>query len=46
MSEEVSPNQPAGFGLRLVRMLVKRIGGKMKIEQDHGTRFTIEFIVK
>ncbi len=31
-----------GFGLMLVRNLAKQMGGKTKIEQSKGTRFTLE----
>ncbi len=34
---------PSGFGLRLVGILTKQIGGTIKIERGKGTRFVLEF---
>jgi two-component sensor histidine kinase len=33
----------ASLGMQLVGVLVHQLGGEMKTESDHGTRFTIEF---
>ncbi len=39
----VDIEHPSGFGLRLVGMLTKQIGGTIKIERGKGTRFVLEF---
>lgn len=34
---------PSSFGLRMVHMLVQQLGGKTKIEREHGTVFHFQF---
>jgi len=41
--ESVDIENSPGFGLRLVRLLVKQIGGKIELERAAGTRFTLSF---
>jgi two-component sensor histidine kinase len=36
---------PGGFGLQLVCMLMEQIDGVVKIERDHGAKFILEFDV-
>jgi len=41
LPENVSFENSAGFGLQLVEMLTKQIGGIIKIERGNGTTFTL-----
>ncbi len=43
MPESISIEHPTGFGMRLVDMLVRQLGGTVRIERSNGTRFIIEF---
>ncbi len=36
---------PTGFGMQLVDMLTKQLGGTIRIERENGTRFVLEFAV-
>ncbi len=36
-------NESSGFGTMLVNLLVKEVKGRIKIEQEHGTKVTFEF---
>jgi PAS domain S-box-containing protein len=42
-SEESLAENSSGFGLTIVRMLAEQLSGKLSIEKDHGTTFTIAF---
>ena len=39
----INMDSSTGFGLQLVSMLTRQIGGRMEIERDNGTRFILEF---
>lgn len=39
----ISFDKPTGFGLLLIKMLVKQINGTVTMEVKNGTRFIIEF---
>jgi PAS domain S-box-containing protein len=39
----ITMDNSTGFGLQLVSMLTRQIGGQMKIERDNGTKFILEF---
>ena len=41
--ESVSFESSKGFGLQLIGLLVKQIGGVISIDRANGTKFTIEF---
>ncbi len=41
--ESVTVENSSGFGMRLVDMLVKQMGGTVRIERHDGTRFIIKF---
>lgn len=41
--ESVTIDNPKGFGLQLVSLLVNQLDGKIRLERDSGTRFVIEF---
>jgi two-component sensor histidine kinase len=43
--ESVNCETSSSFGLRLVGILTAQLGGMVKIERDHGTRFVIEFLI-
>ncbi len=43
--ESVDMENSTGFGLTLVSLLVKQLGGSIKIERGRGTRFVLEFEV-
>ncbi len=45
MPDRAGLDASPGFGLHLIRMLVKQLRGSLKIESDSGTRFIIEFEV-
>jgi two-component sensor histidine kinase len=36
-------NQARGFGLQLVRILVKQIKGELKIDTSQGSKFSFDF---
>lgn len=36
---------PIGFGMQIVRMLVEQLGGEIIIKRDNGTKFILEFTV-
>lgn len=41
--ESISIENPTGFGMRLVDMLVRQLGGTVRIVRSDGTRFIVEF---
>jgi PAS domain S-box-containing protein len=41
--ESIDIETSTGFGLQLVGMMTKQIGGTIKLERGKGTRFTLEF---
>ena len=41
----ISFDNPTGFGLLLIKMLVKQINGTVSMEVKNRTRFVIEFYV-
>lgn len=41
--ESISIENPTGFGMRLVDMLVRQLGGTVRIDRSDGTRFIVEF---
>lgn len=43
MPESIHFANSSGFGLQLVQMLAKQIRGKVDIERNQGTKFTLEF---
>jgi len=43
MPESVTFENPSGFGIQLVVMLVEQIDGKIKLERGEGTKFILEF---
>ncbi|MDG5766234.1 PAS domain S-box protein [Balneolales bacterium ANBcel1] len=43
LPESVSIENSESFGLRLVHMLVSQLKGKVSVERESGTTFTIEF---
>jgi two-component sensor histidine kinase len=43
MPDDVSPENPSGFGLQLVNGLARQLGGTVKLERGDGTRFVLEF---
>jgi two-component sensor histidine kinase len=43
MPDDVSPENPSGFGLQLVNGLARQLGGTVKFERGNGTRFVLEF---
>lgn len=43
LPEDFSMETSQGFGLHLVKMLVQQLGGKIRIESNHETRFVITF---
>lgn len=45
LPDEFDLKSSTGFGLRLVDMLTEQIGGTMRIERTHGTKFILEFDV-
>ena len=45
ISKDVNMDNSPGFGLQLVRMLIKQINGSLKIESVQGTKFTFKFPV-
>jgi two-component sensor histidine kinase len=40
----ISFENPNGFGLQLIKMLVKQIKGSIILERKNGTQYTIQFI--
>ncbi len=47
LPESVSFENPAaGFGFKLVSMLVKQLDGNIQIERGNGTKFTIKFNIE
>ncbi len=47
LPESVSLENPAaGFGFKLVSMLVKQLDGSIQIERSEGTKFTIKFNIE
>ncbi len=46
LPESIDVENSAGFGLKLVSMLAKQIGGNIKVERNNGTKFILEFDVK
>ncbi len=45
MPEAIDFKNSTGFGLELVNMLVKQMGGSIRIERGEGTKFVLEFTV-
>jgi PAS domain S-box-containing protein len=45
MPSSLDLQDPGGFGLSLVQILVQQIHGTMRIERKHGTAFIVEFPV-
>jgi PAS domain S-box-containing protein len=45
LPESIDFKTSSGFGLQLVAMLTKQIGGTLRIERRKGTRFVLEFEV-
>ena len=45
LSESVTFENPVGFGLELIQMLVEQIDGTIRIERGNGTKFVLEFSV-
>jgi len=43
--ESVTFENSSGFGMRLVTMLTKQLGGSIRIERGEGTKFVLEFEV-
>ncbi len=43
--EHICFESSTGFGMQLVSMLTKQIGGRIRIERGDGTRFVLEFEV-
>jgi two-component sensor histidine kinase len=43
--ESADKRSSTGFGMMLVRILVKQLGGAMSIERREGTRFSLDFEV-
>ncbi|MBF0328355.1 MAG: PAS domain S-box protein [Nitrospirae bacterium] len=43
LPEFIDIHEPKGFGLQLLKMLTKQLGGSMKIEREQGTRFILKF---
>ncbi len=43
--ESINIENSPGFGLTLVRMLVRKLKGKMSVDRDRGTRIVLEFEV-
>lgn len=43
MPQEKNLTRSAGFGLQVVSLLVDQIGGTLRIEREHGTRFVLAF---
>jgi len=43
--ESITFETTTGFGMQLVSMLARQIGGSVKIERGEGTKFIIEFCV-
>ena len=43
LDESIDCHHTGGFGLSLVGILVRQIGGTVQIERDGGTRFILEF---
>ncbi|HDP79859.1 MAG TPA: sensor histidine kinase [Spirochaetes bacterium] len=46
MTDVPVDGKPKGFGLELVDMLAKQIGGKVEIAGGQGTRFSVVFNIK
>jgi two-component sensor histidine kinase len=42
LPETIDFEHSTGFGLQLVRLLVQQIGGTIRIDRQHGTRYIIE----
>jgi two-component sensor histidine kinase len=43
MPESIDFENSPGFGLKVVRLLTKQIGGAIRIERENGTRIILEF---
>ena len=43
LPESINFKNSSGFGMQLVGMLTEQLGGSIKIEQDMGTKFILEF---
>jgi len=43
LPKPMDPDASQGFGMELVRMLAGQMGGSVKFEHRHGTRFMLEF---
>lgn len=46
LPKSMDPDASQGFGMELVRMLAAQMGGSVKFENHHGTRFMLEFKVE
>jgi len=46
MPEEVTLENPEGFGMQLISILTRQIGGTIKIDKGEGTRFILDFNIK
>ncbi len=45
LPETATFENPSGFGLQLVRMLIEHLDGTIRIERGNGTKFVLEFSV-
>jgi len=45
LPESIGFENSTGFGLMLIDMLSKQLGGVMRIERNNGTKFVLEFEV-
>ena len=43
IDESITPDSPDSFGLQIIRLLSKQLGGKVSIEKRDGARFIITF---
>lgn len=46
LPEDINLEESSGFGLQLINMLTKQIGGTISIERQYGTRFIIIFLIQ
>jgi len=46
MPQEVISGESAGFGMNLIRILVKQIDGDLRISNNNGIIFNISFIIQ